>query len=234
MGPVTVLMPVCNAADTVQVAVSSALHQPGVDVHLLVVDDGSTDEGITRLRTLDDPRVRVVSIPHAAIAAALNHGYDLVDTPYVARLDADDYSVPERLARQLLYLQQHPDLDGVGCAVQFFENDPESPGFFLRKPTSPELFRWELFFGCPMAHSGLLMRTEAWRRLGPLREGMAEDYDAYSRNADRLRLERRRSNGLLRPPASSNAGRVATARSLDHVSRYTLVVRTLSLSVSGP
>jgi hypothetical protein len=187
-GPVTVLIPVYNSADTLQVAARSALDQIGVDVRLLVVDDGSTDDSMSRLRDLADPRVRIAGIPHAGIAAALNHGYALIDTPYVARLDADDYSLPERLVRQLAYLEQHPELDGVGCAVQFFQIDPKLPSSFLRKPTSPAVFRWELFFGCPMAHSALLMRTEAWRWVGQLRDGMAEDYELYCRHADRLRL----------------------------------------------
>ena len=160
--PVTVLMPVYNARETLEVAVRSALDQIGVEVRLLVVDDGSTDDCMSWLKELRDPRVRLQSIPHAGIAAALNHGYALVDTPYVARLDADDYCVPERLVRQIAWLEQHPDLDGVGCAVEFFQNDPQSPVLLLRKPTSPALFRWELFFGCPMAHSALLIRTTAF------------------------------------------------------------------------
>ena len=109
-------MPVRNAARYVRSALSSVLSQRGVDLEVIVIDDGSTDGSADLVRRLGDRRVRVVAGPCGGISVALNRGLEVATAEFVARCDADDLYPEDRLHRQATFLATNPEFAAVaGC-----------------------------------------------------------------------------------------------------------------------
>src|SRR4029077_17839079 len=106
---VSVLMGVWNGAPRVREAVGSVLGQTLVDLELIVVDDGSADGTPAILDSFGDSRLRIERRARGGLTSALNRALALARAPLLARLDADDVALPERLARQVAYLDAHPD-----------------------------------------------------------------------------------------------------------------------------
>ena len=116
---VTVLMTLYNKAPYVAEAIQSILNSSFTDLELLVVDDASTDGGLELVKAIGDPRIRILeSAVNTGRAAAANRGYDAARGEYVAVLDADDIAHPERLAKQVAFLDAHPEVGAVGTPVQ--------------------------------------------------------------------------------------------------------------------
>jgi glycosyltransferase involved in cell wall biosynthesis len=117
---VTVAMSVLNGGDQVQMAVRSIMEQTFVDWELLIVDDGSTDGAIEKLPFLNDSRVVVIRDGlNKGLSARLNQAIDIARGQYFARMDHDDVSHPERLARQVAFLDSNPETDllATGCVT---------------------------------------------------------------------------------------------------------------------
>src|ERR1700749_735753 len=103
---VTVLIPVYNASTYLLEAVHSVLAGSFRDLELLAINDGSTDKSVDILRSIDDPRLRIVENPkNLGVAATLNRGLDLAEGEFIARMDSDDISAPDRLARQVAFME---------------------------------------------------------------------------------------------------------------------------------
>ncbi len=118
---VSVIMPAFNAAPFIEEAVESVLTQ-GVDgLELLVVDDGSTDDTLVRLRRVQDPRLRVVPLSKVGVGAARNHGLSLARGEYLGFLDADDRWRPGKLRQQLALLESEPDVGFVFTNFRRFD-----------------------------------------------------------------------------------------------------------------
>jgi glycosyltransferase involved in cell wall biosynthesis len=119
-GDVTVLLPVYNGEPYLRSAISSILAQSYSEFELLVINDGSTDGSGDVARSFSDRRIRVVDIEHAGLAAALNQGLALSARKFIVRMDADDLSLPDRLAQQLEPLFAGT-ADVVGSAVGYID-----------------------------------------------------------------------------------------------------------------
>ncbi|MFS8930206.1 glycosyltransferase family 2 protein [Cupriavidus taiwanensis] len=160
---ITVLLPVRNGAKTIVSAVRSILDQTFDDFELVVLDDGSTDNTVALIQGLKDPRVRLISDGRQlGLAQRLNQGLDLARGRYLARMDADDLSFPERLRRQFEFLELHTDIDLLGCRVAIFRNDGSIVGFhpFRRTHEAICAHPWR---GFPMPHPTWMGRL-AWFR----------------------------------------------------------------------
>ena len=116
---VTVLTTLYNKGPFVEDAVRSILANSFTDFELLVVDDASTDDGPERVRAITDPRIRILTSPtNTGRAAAANRGFDAARGELIAVLDADDVAHPERLAKQVAFLDAHPEIGAVGSYAQ--------------------------------------------------------------------------------------------------------------------
>jgi glycosyltransferase involved in cell wall biosynthesis len=105
------LMTTFNGAGFVGASIASVLAQSFSEFELIVVDDGSTDATAQVLEGILDPRLRVLrQAVNGGVVAARNAGFLAVRGRYVAALDHDDLSHPERLARQVAYLDAHPEV----------------------------------------------------------------------------------------------------------------------------
>src|SRR5690606_6227973 len=120
---ISVVMPVRNGGRYVAAAVGSVLAQDGVDLEVVLVDDGSTDGTREEVERLADPRVRIVSGPHQGVAAAMDAGLAETRGRYIARCDGDDLFMPSRLAVQMAFLEANPQYGAV-CG-RFERLDPE-------------------------------------------------------------------------------------------------------------
>src|SRR4030042_1653484 len=111
---VSVIIPVYNRAELIAQAVESVLRQSFSDFELLVVDDGSSDGTWEALQRCG-PRIRALPQEHRGASAARNLGIQTAAGEYLAFLDSDDLWQPQKLARQVQYLDQHPEVAHVHC-----------------------------------------------------------------------------------------------------------------------
>lgn len=162
-------MPVYNCCATVAEAIASILNQTLEDWELVVLDDGSRDGTQDVVRKFADPRIRLImSETNRGLAARLNEIVQQSRSAYFARMDGDDIAYPNRLWRQVEFLQQQPEVDLVAGAMVIFDNDGEAIGV-RRGPLNHEQICVHPFSGFPMAHPTWLGRTN-WFRRNPYRE----------------------------------------------------------------
>jgi glycosyltransferase involved in cell wall biosynthesis len=186
---VSVVMPVRNAEPFVREAVDSVLAQSLRDFELIAVDDGSTDGTPAILGRYDDPRVRLLAEPSGGLVAALNTGLAVATAPYVARMDADDVSLPGRLERQVEFLEARPLVALVATWVTVIDEQ----GRELEQRVLPDRHRdlaRRLLLRNPFQHGSVMLRASALDRLGGYRAdyGNNEDYDLWRRLAERFEL----------------------------------------------
>jgi glycosyltransferase involved in cell wall biosynthesis len=163
---VSVLLPVRNGAATLQLALHSMLDQKFKNIEVLVLDDGSTDGSESIATAFNDERVRViVDGVGRGLAFRLNQGIKLALGKYIARMDADDVSFPERLQRQVDYLESHPELDLVGCRAVVFRNQGEVIGLLPFAPSHEAICK-QPWRGIPLPHPTWMGRAEWFRRNG--------------------------------------------------------------------
>jgi glycosyltransferase involved in cell wall biosynthesis len=186
---VSILMPCYNAIATLAETLENLSIQTLTDFELIAVDDGSADNTLDLLQawTRRDSRFRVISRPHQGIIPSLNAGLGACQAPYVARMDSDDRSHPERLERQVAYLETHLYVTLVSCLVEGFPKQDLRQGFriyidWLNSLVSNEDIRREIFIESPLAHPSVMFRKEAIVGLGGYQEhGWPEDYDLWLR-----------------------------------------------------
>jgi len=189
---IDVLIPVYNAASTLDAAVASMAGQTISDIRILVVDDGSTDEtpGLLAAWAARDVRVQVLHKANGGIVEALNYGLAQCAAEFVARFDADDIAYPQRLRVQLDFLRAHPEHAAVGCDVDHID-EQGAPIEGLPRPGSPESSD-PLWFPARepyLIHPYVMMRRAAVIAVGGYRPSPnSEDSDLYWRLEERGRL----------------------------------------------
>jgi len=176
-------MPVHNAAKTLHRAVWSVIRQSYPHWELILIDDGSTDETGHIAAGFHDSRVKLVADNRKlGLAARLNQALDICRGEYFARLDADDIAYPERLQRQVVFLQQHAEIDLLGTGAVVFGDDGAAVGVFPLRLTHDEICRnpWSGFY---LAHPTCIGKTE-WFRIHRYRNEMrkAQDQDLLLRS----------------------------------------------------
>lgn len=181
---VSILMPTHDAAAFVAASVDSLLAQTFGDFELIIVDDGSTDATLDVLAGIEDARLTIIASPaNLGPVHARNRAFAVARGRYVAALDADDLCHPDRLARQVAYLDDHPDVVLVSTAASVIEGDRVRFDPMVRR-TSPALIDWLLLTRNPLVWSSAMFRAEAARRLSPFtrpERRYAEDFDLYHR-----------------------------------------------------
>jgi glycosyltransferase involved in cell wall biosynthesis len=190
---VSVVMPVYNTEAFLSDAIDSILAQTFTDWELICVDDGSSDCSLAVLRRYEraDPRIRAISRPNTGVTRARNDGTALGRGRYIAVMDSDDVALPERLCRQVDYMESHPDCVGLGAAVRIV-----GPDLMPIKEELPPLDH-ETIDRQALAGNGAairqpvaIFRTDAVRQVGAYRDELLaqEDTDLYLRLAEIGRL----------------------------------------------
>ena len=180
---VSIVLPVRNAAATIDVALRSVFEQTLEDFECLVVDDGSTDGTADRLSEWSDPRLRVLRQPHQGLVPALRRGVAEVRAPYIARLDADDaWEDRTKLAQQVAYLDEHPECVVVG--TWFTAAYPDGSTSLVRPPADDRELKRNLLRSATLAHPTVVFRKAAYDAAGGYRDHFgtfAEDLDLWFR-----------------------------------------------------
>jgi hypothetical protein len=188
---VSVVIPAYNAEEYLAEALDSVIAQTYRDIEIVVVDDGSSDGTsaiLDRYRRLDD-RMIVHRQPRGGVVVALNQGLALARGEFIARMDADDISLPHRIERQVGFLDAHPAVAVVGGSVILVNAKNEE---FHREapPASDALIKAMLQDNSTMVHPAVLIRRDVLGDLGGYRDVVkyAEDYDLWLRIAERHEL----------------------------------------------
>jgi glycosyltransferase involved in cell wall biosynthesis len=177
---ISVVMPVYNGAQFLATALDSILSQTFTDFECLVINDGSTDDTGEILAHYQqrDVRIRVLQQPqNLGLVAALNRGCLEARGVYIARMDADDVSLPTRFARQVAYLEHHPEVDLCGTWIRYINEQGNETGHVWHPPTNAAVLAWALHFGSTVAHPSWLMRRRLPIEIGYYRSLQFEDYN---------------------------------------------------------
>jgi glycosyltransferase involved in cell wall biosynthesis len=189
---ITVLLPVFNAGPFLDAAVESIETQTLRAVRVIAIDDGSTDGSGERLQSRTSPTLSVIRLPrNRGLVHALNTGLEAVETPFLARMDADDISIPERLGLQLRHLAENPDVVLVGTAAAHIGASSDEPAWPIRMPVAhDEIMTAMSARRSAVIHPTIMARTEAIRAAGGYRAEAypAEDYDLFLRLSRQGRL----------------------------------------------
>lgn len=187
-GPlVSVIMPVYNAEKFLADAIDSVLSQTHSDLEFLIFDDGSTDSSasiIASYATKDERIIPTYATVNSGYVKHLNDGILRSRGEFIARMDGDDISMPERFSIQLNFLNENPRVIAVGTASTVINAD----GAELHQSgriECPVCLRWQSFFVNPLAHPTVMFRRSRVMQLGlyNVERMPAEDYDLWTRLA---------------------------------------------------
>lgn len=175
---VSVILCVFNGVRHVSRAIESILRQSYGNLELIVVDDGSTDETPSILARYSDPRLRVVRQSNVGLTRSLNRGIDLARGEFLARQDADDVSMPQRLEKQVELLDDNPETGFSGTWVHLIDEQDRVFGD-VQYAVDDDRIRAAHLQENQFAHGSLLLRKSLVKRVGGYRPEFrfAQDYD---------------------------------------------------------
>lgn len=183
-GPqVSVVMANYNGGGYLPLAVESVLSQSYDDFEFIVVDDCSTDDSLAYLRSLDDPRIRLIeNEQNRGQTVSLNIGLDAVTGRFVARMDADDICEPARFETQLRFLEQHSDIDICGTQARLIDESGSDRGVTLH-PTDPDSIWAYSVLQNPFVHPSVFLRAELVSQSGVRFDErfINQDFELWSR-----------------------------------------------------
>lgn len=186
MSKISVVMPVYNTKkEFLCEAMESILNQTFSDFEFLIIDDGSTNPCVKEtISTYHDPRIKYFYKDNSGVADTLNFGLSKATGEYIARMDSDDISVPERFEKQVVFLDSHPGVSLVGGWIEFFPK-----GNIWKTPQRPAYL--DFLNGPKVAHPSVMFRRQDFEKydLKYNPEYPAEDYDLWSRAIRVLKIE---------------------------------------------
>ena len=190
---VSVVLPVRNAAGTLDDALNSVLAQTFKAFEVIAVDDGSTDgtPEVLRRAAWRDSRLRVISTTGGGITAALNRGVSLAAGRFIARQDADDASMPQRFERQVEWLEQRPRVCAVGTGAVTIDSVGRPIGQFPIRLGVAAVRKGLLTARVTPVHGSMMIRRECLVEVGGYREAfvMSQDFDLWLRLLERYDID---------------------------------------------
>jgi glycosyltransferase involved in cell wall biosynthesis len=208
-------MAVYDGAQWVGGAIESLLAQTLADLEVIVIDDGSTDATPDVLAALRDRRLRVERGARRGLTRSLTRAVELARAPLVARLDADDVALPDRLSLQRRFLDDHPDVGLLGTWAREVDMAGRDVAI-VRPPVDDVAIRKALIRANPFVHSSVMMRRSALDRAGGYDPSfpVAQDYDLWMRLSRVTRLANLAEPLVIRRLTS---GRISAVRDGDRL-----------------
>jgi hypothetical protein len=190
---VSVILPAYNAAPYLGKAIDSILAQHYRHFELIIVNDGSTDETQNLLARYQDPRIMVINQVNLGLPKALNRGIGMAKGKYIARQDADDISLPERLSEQVAFMEQNPSCALLGTwshittAMDSEPSNAKVSGRQHQHPATNGQLQVLLLINNQFVHSSVMIRANCLHSIGLYSENPEhyppEDYDLWLRIA---------------------------------------------------
>jgi len=177
---ITVILPTYNCELYVKSAVESILNQSFTDFEFLIIDDASTDGTIQILKNFNDQRIQLIEKPfNTGYTESLNLGLKFAKGEYIARMDGDDISLPDRFAKQIAYLEAHPEVVLCATAYKFIGREP-----FFDFPENHDAIKVSFLKGNCICHPSVMLRKcllDAHGITYDTSKEPAEDYDLWIR-----------------------------------------------------
>lgn len=174
---ISVVMPVYNAASTVQQAIQSILNQTYTHFEFIIINDGSTDNSLELMNAFEDKRIKVINFAiNKGIVAALNKGVAEVKGEFIARMDADDESFPERFQYQVDYMQKYPEIGVCGTWYRLHT------GKVIKPASNHDAMLYELMNRSVFHHASVMIRADV---INPFKQQL---YDARFEFTEDLEL----------------------------------------------
>jgi hypothetical protein len=188
---VSVVMVACNVDRFLAESIESILGQTFREFEFIIVDFGSTDksEVIVSSYAAKDSRIKLHKIPHCGLGEARNAGCFLAQGRYIAIMDADDVSVPDRLTWEIDFMEKHPEVSVLGGAVEWIDTTGKAL-ITWDNPVGDREIQLALLERCPLWQPTVLMRRDAFVAIGGYRPPFApaEDYDLWLRMAEQFQI----------------------------------------------
>lgn len=179
---VTVLLPVYNGELYLKEAIDSILSQSYSNFIFLIINDGSSDRSEEIILSYTDSRIQYISNEqNLGLISTLNKGLQLINTKYVARMDADDISLPQRLEKQVAFLESHPEVGILGTWSQSFG---EGNNCITKYQAEHESIRYKQLYQIQLVHPTCIMRMDVLRSQSVVYDNNythAEDYELFTR-----------------------------------------------------
>jgi len=187
MTNITVLIPARNAENTLAETLTSLENQTYKEFDILLVNDASTDKTIEVANTFNHLlNIQLLNLDeNCGVAGSLNRGLNLINSKYIARIDADDIANPTRLEKQYYFLESNQRIDVCSTWMEMFYDDKLQHNNILTKPTNDNSIKTALIQYCSMSHGASMFRTSFFNDIGVFdtRLDFAEDYDLWCRGA---------------------------------------------------
>ncbi|MDY6790233.1 MAG: glycosyltransferase [Thermodesulfobacteriota bacterium] len=187
---ISVVMSVYNGEKHLKEAIESVLQQTFQDFEFIIVDDASNDKSNKILQSFSDPRIRVIkNRKNLGLTRSLNRGVKAAKGEYIARMDADDISLPHRFARQVEFIERNPDHAAAGSSYYQIDDKGKTTSVIEVLTNSSDIkegLKTQNWFG----HGSVMMQKEALLRAGGYNEKykFAQDYDLWLRLAEDYEL----------------------------------------------
>ena len=152
---VTVLMSVYNGEAYLREAIDSILGQTFSNFEFLIINDGSTDKTSEIIESYNDYRIRIIEQENIGLPKSLNKGLSLPNGDYIARMDADDISLPSRLEKQIKFMDANPK---IGISGTWIKTIGEKPNHVWKYETNPQMIKCQLLLDSCLAHPSVIMR----------------------------------------------------------------------------
>lgn len=192
MPKVSVIMSVYNGSRYLSQSLESILNQTFTDFEFIIVDDGSTDntwEILTEYAARDSRIILIRNEKNIGLTKSLNKGLARAQGEYIARQDADDFSLPDRFEHQVRFLDTHSEVGVLGTAFYIIDEDGNVSGT-VTPPQESALLHWLLLFCNPIPHPTVMARRKLICAVNGYNPEFvtAQDYDLWARLSDITRF----------------------------------------------
>lgn len=182
MPKISVVMPVYNGEKYLREAMDSILNQTFNDFEFIIINDASKDSTEEIIKSYTDDRIIYIkNEQNLGVAGTLNRGLDIAKGEYIARMDADDISMPKRFQKQVAFMDKHHEIGVCGTAVKVFGEDYEKNAFYV---SNKENVKINMIFSSCLCHPTVMIRGEIIRIKNyryDLEYEKIEDYELWKR-----------------------------------------------------